>query len=147
MTLITRFSLCVLLLCLSLNRICAQQGIFGVLTDELGDPVIGGNVQVWKGDTFIVGTVTDFDGNYRIQLDPGEYNVEFTYVEHTKSRIEGVEVPAAKETKLDFKFSNEPLNFEVRRMRSCGSPIIRLDETTQGMTIYSDELRRVSKPN
>ena len=147
MNLATRLFCSILLSALTPCLLFGQQMLYGQVLDHKKDPIIGGNVIIFKGDAFITGTATDFDGNYSIHLDPGEYDIEFSYVGQINSRIQGVQIPEATKTKLDFKFSNEPLNLEVRSGRSCGRPIIRVDETTQGMTIYTDEIRRVSKPN
>ncbi len=67
----------VLALLLSATVVFAQQRVTGVVKDTHNDPVIGANVVV-KGTT--IGTVTDLDGNYSIEI-PGSASVlEFRYI-------------------------------------------------------------------
>ncbi|PHN04488.1 SusC/RagA family TonB-linked outer membrane protein [Flavilitoribacter nigricans] len=54
-----------------------------VLSDE-GDPLIGVTVLV-KGTS--VGTVTDFDGNYSIDLDDGNGTLVFSYTGYTSQEV------------------------------------------------------------
>lgn len=56
----------------------AQQGntVKGQVKDSSGNPVIGATVVI-KGTT--VGTTTDLDGNYAIEVSPGQ-ELEFSYV-------------------------------------------------------------------
>jgi len=51
--------------------------ISGVVKDyNIGEPLIGVNIIYGKG----LGTVTDINGNYSLDLEPGEYNLEISYV-------------------------------------------------------------------
>lgn len=45
-------------------------GIGGTVTDNAGEPIIGASVKV-KGSTNM-GTVTDIDGNFKLDVKPGE---------------------------------------------------------------------------
>ena len=83
-----------LILVFASTSLLAQQTLYGIITDELGEPVISANIKILQGDTYITGTVTDFDGKYSIQIDPGIYNVEFSYVGYIHQRIEMVDVNA-----------------------------------------------------
>lgn len=47
-----------------------------VLDAETAEPLIGANVLFEKG----VGTVTDFDGKFSMEIDEGSYNMKFSYV-------------------------------------------------------------------
>jgi iron complex outermembrane receptor protein len=68
----------VLLLAFCATTAYAQKTISGTLTDEeSGEPLIGVNILV-VGTT--VGTVTDFDGNYTLEVPDGYSQVQFSYV-------------------------------------------------------------------
>ena len=57
----------------------AQAVITGTVLDDLGDPAIGATVI----DTSVsppMGTVTDYDGKYRLEVEPGTYALQFSYV-------------------------------------------------------------------
>ena len=45
-------------------------GIGGTVTDNTGEPIIGASVKV-KGSSNM-GTVTDIDGNFKLNVKPGE---------------------------------------------------------------------------
>ena len=71
-----RFLLSLVLMCLCSLLTYAQTEISGTVVDETGETIIGASV-VEKGTTN--GTVTDFDGNFTIKVNPGATLV-FTYV-------------------------------------------------------------------
>jgi iron complex outermembrane receptor protein len=49
-----------------------------------GESLIGVNVVYGKG----LGVITDFNGNYVLNLFPGKYSVQFSYVGYEKSIVE-----------------------------------------------------------
>ena len=55
-----------LVICLSFPALAQKITVTGTVTDQYGDPVIGGSV-VAQGNT--TGTATDIDGNYAISVD------------------------------------------------------------------------------
>ncbi len=63
------------------------QGILeGTLRDSVThEELIGASVKVVQNGIFIKGLITDFNGSYRILLDPGIYEAEFIYTGY-KSR-------------------------------------------------------------
>ena len=73
-----RYSLAALLaLPLSLSHAFAQQVVRGQLTDgDTGEPLIGATVKVVGAD---VGTLTDYDGNYELEVTPPT-DLQFSYV-------------------------------------------------------------------
>ena len=73
-----RFTLTVASLLLSLSAAMAQDTkVTGHVVDENGDPVIGATVLV-KGTT--IGTVTDFDGNFTLDVPNEHKQLEISYV-------------------------------------------------------------------
>jgi hypothetical protein len=51
----------------------------------------------------ITGVATPFSGNYKINVDPGTYDVEVSYVGYVSSRCNGVLVRAGLNNKLDMR--------------------------------------------
>ncbi len=114
----------------------------GRLTDaDTGEPIIFGPVAVFKNGILVTGVDTDLDGYYSItDLDPGKYDVEFSYTGYGAQRVAGVEVQR-RVNKLDGKM-NAGINLaEVVIMDT--RPLIQQDNTTMGMTLTSDEIRSV----
>ena len=136
-----------LLFILAYNTLLGQQTLFGTVSDEFGDPIISGNVALFQNDTFITGTATDLDGYYKVELEPGEYSVQFGYTGYDLSRIEGVEILAEQNNKLNFEFEDPMTISCFLTLWEYKDPPYKADETTQGLIINSRELRRVSKPN
>jgi TonB-dependent SusC/RagA subfamily outer membrane receptor len=82
---LTRWLLFVAALALS-NFTFAQRTITGTVTDaSIGEPLIGANVLVEGTST---GTVTDFDGNYTLEVPDGATALVFSYTGYTEKRVE-----------------------------------------------------------
>lgn len=76
------FFVLALLMC---NLAIAQRTITGVVTDgENGEPLIGANILVVGTST---GTITDFDGNYSLNVSADAKELEFSYTGYTSQRI------------------------------------------------------------
>lgn len=73
-----------LIFLLSTTLVFAQQRVTGVVKDIHNDPVIGVNVIV-KGTA--VGTVTDFDGNYSLEVPNSNSILEFSYIGYISQQI------------------------------------------------------------
>jgi hypothetical protein len=105
--------LCLALLALSAFKLNTGTVLAGKITDQNGEALIGVNIRVTKGTTFIKGAVSDVDGKYRVELEPGAYDVEFSYTGFESKRILDVNVPAAQETTLDMTLHSGALLEEV----------------------------------
>lgn len=119
------------------------QTISGTITDEFGEPVIGGNVKVFNNDAYVTGAATDYDGNYRISLDAGEYNIEFSYVGYDPQRIDGVEVLVGKENILDMKFEDAGVLLGEVVVKGYVVDVMDKDKTTQGLILTSKDVKKL----
>ncbi|MEP0164320.1 MAG: outer membrane beta-barrel family protein [Balneola sp.] len=52
----------------------------GNVFDDEGEPLINATVAVYKNDSLLTGTVTDTQGSFSLQLDPGSYSIEITFL-------------------------------------------------------------------
>ena len=77
----------ILMLFASSTMLYAQNGVVvkGSVTDNTGDPLIGASVVV-KGQTSL-GTVTDFDGNFQLQVPSEQSVLVISYVGMTSKEI------------------------------------------------------------
>jgi hypothetical protein len=140
----TRTLLVSIFLIFGAASVFAQQTIFGTVKDDIGDPVIGGTVKVLNGTALVTGAATDFDGNYRISVDPGTYNIEFSYVGYTPQIIEGVEILAGQENKLDMDFEdNGGIVLETATIKAYKNDPLKVDETSQGLILTSKEVKKL----
>ncbi|MEZ4796803.1 MAG: TonB-dependent receptor [Flavobacteriaceae bacterium] len=105
------FSLFILLL-LTLSYAKAQTGsISGTIIDgEFVEPMAFANVLV-KGTT--IGTTSDFDGKYQLDLEPGTYTIVFSFVGYTTQEISDVVVKAGEVTPLDVTLGTNSLDTVV----------------------------------
>lgn len=85
---------------MAIGQLTAQQsGISGKVIDgATGDPLFTANVSV-KGTS--TGTTTDFDGKYVLNLDPGTYNIQYSFIGYAPVTITGVEVKEGEKTVLN----------------------------------------------
>ncbi len=76
-----------------------------VVEDGRGEPLPGANVRVAGLST---GTTTDLNGRYRIEnLDPGTYDLRFSFVGFQQKTVTEVEVTAGGTTEIDITLAEE----------------------------------------
>ena len=80
-----RFALLFALFVVVVSTAVAQRTVSGTILDDAGDALIGANVVV-KGTT--VGTVTDIDGTYALQVPDGYSTLVITYTGYDTQEIE-----------------------------------------------------------
>ena len=133
--------LLILFLCfLGFQTLEAQTYLVGKVTDEeTGEEMIGANIIVSKDSIFVAGCATDFDGNYKIEIDSDTYDVEFSYTGYTKKMITGVVVKPNQINKLDVVLAqgvdlNEVVVYSLPRIER--SP-------PSGQVITSEQIRQL----
>jgi outer membrane receptor protein involved in Fe transport len=127
------------LLFLSAGVAMAQTVVAGKVVDENGDGLIGATVKVLKGTDFVRGAVTDFNGDYRINLDPGQYNVEFSYTGFASAMVNNVRVAGGQINTLDQTLSSSNVLSEVI-IREYKVPLVEADQTSGGQTLTSEQI-------
>lgn len=122
----------------------AQTSLEGKVTDqETGEPVLFATVALYKNGVLVTGTDTDLDGNYAFtNIDPGTYDVEFSYVGYQTQRQAGVFVNAGRANKLDIQLSSG-INLEEVVVVDYEVPLVEQDNTTTGGTITSENIRQM----
>lgn len=112
----------------------------GKVTGPSGETLIAANVKVLKNNEILWQTMTDYEGNYHLQLDSGTYNVEFLYTGFATRRIVDVKVRHALITFLDVTL--EP-NADLQEVvvTAYKVPLIEQDKTSGGHTLTSDDIR------
>jgi TonB-dependent receptor len=77
-----------------------------VIDSSAGEPLMFANVLI-KGSNPTIGTQTDLDGNYELSLNPGTYDIEFSYVGYIPQTVKNVEINAGEVTVLDILMYGE----------------------------------------
>jgi hypothetical protein len=117
----------------------------GNVTDG-SEALIGATVKVLKGTDFVRGSITDFNGDYRIQLDPGTYDVEYSYTGFQAQRISGVRVLGGQLTQQNVIMSNSTVLDQVEIV-AYKVPLIQQDQTSGGQTLTSDQIKNLPTRN
>jgi outer membrane receptor protein involved in Fe transport len=125
----------------------AQTFLTGTVTDaETGETLIGASVKISKGTTFIKGGVTNYDGVYRLPLNPGTYDVEISYTGYKKALQTGVQVLTNQINYFDTKLTTGDILKEVV-VTEFKVPLIKKDETATGQTLTSDNIKNLPTRN
>jgi outer membrane receptor protein involved in Fe transport len=131
-------------MCFSFAAADAQTTLEGQVTDiETGEPILFGNVALYRGGNMVTGTQTDFDGNYSFNnIDPGTYDVEVSYVGYQSQRQSGVVVSAGRANRLNIELSSGVMMDEIEVIDYV-VPLIEQDNTTSGGTLTGDQIRNL----
>lgn len=69
--------------------ISAQTSVQGTVKDgETGETIIQCIMVFYKNGVQIANAVTDYDGNYSLQLEPGKYDIEARYVGYSPKKLQ-----------------------------------------------------------
>lgn len=113
----------------------------GLVTDGT-EPLIGATIKVMKGASFVRGTVTDYNGEYRINLDPGTYDLEINYTGFSTVKITSVKVLSGVTTRQDITMSNASVLEEVV-IKESKVPLLEKDQTSSGQTLTSEQIKNL----
>ncbi|MEO0775979.1 MAG: SusC/RagA family TonB-linked outer membrane protein [Bacteroidota bacterium] len=133
-----RLNLVFLLLLAVVSFSYAQRTVSGTITDQEGEPLIGASILA-KGTT--TGTVTDFDGNYALEVPEGTTELEFSYTGFATQTL-----ALGASNVLDVKMS-EGLLLDAVVVSATGLDRNARDVTYHNQTVKSDDLLTVPSKN
>ena len=137
---------------LIIMALCATTGAFaqssGTLKGKVTDGATGEtlpfvNVVVFQGSAQIAGTTTDIDGNYTIKpINPGTYDVLFSFVGYSPKKITGVKVNA---NRIDFANATLESGVELDEAEviTYDVPLITRDGGASGGTVAREDIERM----
>ncbi|MBK7407034.1 MAG: von Willebrand factor type A domain-containing protein [Saprospirales bacterium] len=128
--------------------IWSQTSLEGIITEqETGEGLIGAQIILKQHKVFIAGAHTDFEGYYRLNnLDPGEYDVEVSYVGFQTQHINGVVIREGEVTKLDVALSGG-VELEEVVITGYKVPLIQQDNTSTGGYVTAEQIQRMPRKN
>lgn len=96
----------IIVLLISTSGIFAQNGIIRgtVIDDNTGETVPFANVYVVETQS---GTTTDLDGAYNLNLAPGNYSIEFSFIGYATLKVTDAIVTSAEVFQLDVRLKEE----------------------------------------
>lgn len=115
-----------------------------VIDEDFGEELIGANVIFYQSGVYTAGISTDFDGNYQLEIDPGTYDVEVSYIGYPTNNVSGVVVEEGEANHLDIALSGE--------MEMIGCPVsytytirlIDISEPAPSLQISREEIQQRS---
>ncbi len=107
----TRNIILFLFLMIFVSPVFAQKGTLRgkIIDEENGETLIGAAVKIVETTT---GTITDFDGNYSIELEPGTYAVEYSFISYETKKITDVEIKPGEVTIVNVNLGQAELQIE-----------------------------------
>ncbi|MBL7805133.1 MAG: carboxypeptidase regulatory-like domain-containing protein, partial [Saprospiraceae bacterium] len=114
----------------------------GKVTDDKGEALIGASIKILKGTDLVRGQVTDYNGEFRVQIDPGTYDVEFTYTGYQTARVSGVQVLTGQLNFLNTTMSEGTVLTEAV-ITAYKVPLIEQDKTSGGQTLTSEQIKNL----
>ncbi|MCB0533761.1 MAG: carboxypeptidase regulatory-like domain-containing protein [Lewinellaceae bacterium] len=128
---------------ISVSAVIAQSTVLtGKVTDDQGEALIGATIKVLSGSDFVRGTITDFNGDYRVQLDPGNYDVEVSYTGYQTQKLTGVRVLVNTINSVDYSMVSSNVLGEVT-VSAFKVPLIEQDKTSTGQTLTSEQIKNL----
>ena len=95
----------IILLFFTLSSLAKNSFIRGKIIDnETGETLIGVTIMVMGTNT---GTISDFDGNYSLSLNPGVYSIRVSYISYQSQTRNGIEVKEGDVTIANFNLDEE----------------------------------------
>lgn len=98
---------CLVCLCVFSGQLLSFAQITGHVTDESGESLAFVNIHI---ENSTIGTTTNLEGNYQLQLTKGKYNVVFQYVGY-KSVTKSISIPGSIDI-LDISMTPESYQME-----------------------------------
>ena len=123
--------------------------IAGKITDvTTGEEIIAANIVVNKDGVFVNGEITDIDGNYAIQVDPGIYNIEVSYTGYATQLITDIVVKGGQTSTVNVQLDEGTI---IDCCFGCWYgyviPLIKQDETSTGITIEAERISSLPTRN
>ena len=137
-----------LVLSFSTSIVHAQTYFEGkIIDEENGEELIGAKIQFIKEDVYIIGASTDFNGNFKVELDTGMYNVVISYIGFPDNQIVNIPVKADQTNYFEFKINGGGFSVDEIIVRSISIPIIDKDPKNSGQFINAEKIRYQSAKN
>src|SRR6056297_3102032 len=95
-----RTILTIILLLTHIAFAAAQKGTLRgkIIDEETGETLIGATIRVKDKS---IGTISDFDGNYSLNLAPGKHTIQISFVSYETKTFPGVQIQADDVTVLN----------------------------------------------
>ncbi|MFK7808462.1 MAG: carboxypeptidase regulatory-like domain-containing protein [Saprospiraceae bacterium] len=117
--------------------------LHGKITDkETGEELIAANVSFHQNGKLVHGITTDFNGDYRIYLSTGTYDIIVSYIGYDSSRTNGVVLsPGVQSKEFNVELSIcKDINLAEIVVTDYKVPLVKQDNTTQGAIVTGSQI-------
>ncbi|MEQ1746299.1 MAG: carboxypeptidase regulatory-like domain-containing protein [Saprospiraceae bacterium] len=114
----------------------------GHLTDDMGEALIGGTIKILRSGELVRGTITDYNGDFRVAIEPGTYQLEFSYTGYRALRTGDIRVETNTMQTVEAALHSGIVLEEVA-ISAYKVPLIQQDNTQGGQTLTSSEIRNL----
>src|SRR5688572_28738619 len=118
----------------------AQKGILSgkVYDKSSGETIIGAIIEVKKEGSLVAGDATDFDGNYLIELEEGNYEVSIGYLSYARHTVADVTISPKQVNTVDVSLESETVSLveivvKADALRSTEVSVIALQRNAAGI--------------
>ena len=126
----------------------AQKGkLSGKIVDgETGEELIGATILILETGA---GTVTDLSGNYTMELDPGIYTLNVSYVSYALQKIENLEIKPGNNQEINVSMSSDiqldEIVVEAKAIKDNDVALLKLQKKSLAVQdgISSREIQRI----
>ncbi|KAA3650377.1 MAG: mucoidy inhibitor MuiA family protein [Bacteroidetes bacterium] len=111
---------------------------------ENGEPIPFANVSLFRNNEPVLGTTTDFDGQYSLKpVEPGTYSLEVSYVGYQSTLITNLMVVQGKISTQNVEMRP---GFQLNEVQVVDykKPLFENDQTTVGTTVTREELQSMA---
>lgn len=115
--------------------------IMGKVTDAMnGEGLIGVKIIISKAGVLVAGGTTDFNGYFKIGVDPGTYDIHVSYIGYEEQVLKKVKVNKNQVVKINPQLKIGEVLDEVV-VNGYKIPFVIKDETSTGGTVTSEHLK------
>ena len=120
----------------------------GRVTDlDSKEPILFATVVLYQEGKLLYGVETDFDGFFQFaNIDPGEYDLEVSYVGYQSSRVETVKVTENETVILNVQLEEGIVTEEVVIIE-YKAPLLNFDNSLSGSSVTKNDIRSLPTRN
>jgi Ca-activated chloride channel family protein len=113
-----------------------------VIDANTQEELIGASVKLKKNNNLVKGTITDISGDFRIQVDPGTYDIECSYTGFATFVQQGVQVKLGEISNVIIQMKDQTALQSVDLV-AYKVPLIKQDQTMGGQTLSFDQINKL----
>jgi alpha-2-macroglobulin len=108
---------------------------------QLDEDLIGANVRIMQNGIFIRGTITDVNGDFRVDLPAGIYDIVTSYTGYNNMELNGVIVREGQLGNINIEMNqNSDVLLGTVEIKQYKVPLILADRVTSGITLTSEQI-------